>query len=87
MGYCIVLDVDGDPVRFQLAVPPDQLTDQDREAMIELVRWLRTRHEKSGDTPLEEPTPLATPTPGCQCWAGQATPPGSDHAAGCPLRR
>lgn len=47
MGYCIVLDVDGEPVRFQLACPPGQVTDEDREAMIELVRFVRSR--KAGE--------------------------------------
>ena len=43
MGHCIVLDVDGEPVRFQLTVPPDQLTDEDREGLIELARAIRER--------------------------------------------
>lgn len=41
MSYCIVLDVDGEPVRFQLAVPPDQITDEDRAGLIELARAIR----------------------------------------------
>lgn len=43
---CIVIDVDGEPVRIQLAVPESQLTQEDKDAMIELVRYVRKRAEE-----------------------------------------
>ncbi|MET9313817.1 hypothetical protein ABZX12_18550 [Kribbella sp. NPDC003505] len=79
MGHCIVLDVDGEPVRFQLTVPPDHLTDEDRAGLIELARAVRAdaekyhrtakgKHPRTECTPACEPrrTRLATPTPGCR---------------------
>ena len=64
MSYCIVLDVDGEPVRFQLAIPPEQLADADREGLIELVRYVRadadTNHRTAkGKHPRTECHPLS----------------------------
>lgn len=46
MGHCIVIDVDGEPVRIQLAVPESELTKEDREGIEELVRLVRNRADE-----------------------------------------
>lgn len=61
MTHCEVVDVDGEPVRIQVMRP---LTDDEREAMVEFVRWLRTEHETyhrtaKGKHPRTECSPLS----------------------------
>lgn len=54
MTHCVVINVDGEPVRLQLAVPEKDLTEEDLEAIKELVRFVRNKSEAQALQPKDD---------------------------------